>query len=99
MRQVGFRPAAVLDIEAAYQWYEGQRPGLGEQFLEAVEAAVEAVLAFPEASPIVHRDARRVLLERFPYGLYYRTAGQQVIVVACMHGARDPNEWRSRLEG
>jgi hypothetical protein len=63
-------------IQAAYLWYEEQRPGLGEDFLEAIDVAIASVLAFPEAYPIIHRDARRVLLERFPYGLYYRIAGQ-----------------------
>ena len=98
MKRAGFRPAAALDIRAAYLWYEEHRPGFGEQFLAAVDAAVESVLAFPEAYPVIHRDARRVLLERFPYGLFYRIAGQRVIVVACMHGARDPEEWRLRLD-
>jgi len=88
-----------LHIQAAYLWYEEQRPGLGEEFLEGIDAVIESLLAFPEAYPILHRGARRVLLARFPYGLYYRIADQQVIVVACMHGARDPKEWRSRLDG
>jgi plasmid stabilization system protein ParE len=99
LRQAGFRPAALLDIQAAYLWYEEQQPGLGEEFLAAIDVAIESVLTFPEAYTIVHRDARRILLERFPYGLYYRIAGQQVIFVACMHGARDPKKWRSRLKG
>ncbi len=57
---------AVAEIEAARVWYEVQRPGLGDDFLGAVETAVESLLAFPEASPIDYRDARRCLLERYP---------------------------------
>lgn len=99
MRRVGFRPAASADVEAAHAWYEEQRPGLGEEFLAAVDAAVASILTFPEANPVVHRGARRFLLERFPYGLYYRLSGEQVIIVACLHAARDPRVWRSRLDG
>ena len=99
MTRSGFRPAASADVQAAYEWYEAQRPGLGKEFIAAVEAAVVSLLAFPEAYPVVHRSARRVLLERFPYGLYYRIEGARVVVVACMHAARDPRRRDARLAG
>ncbi len=99
MTRAGFRRAASADVDAAYEWYEEQRPGLGDEFVAAIDAAVASILAFPEAYPVVHRGARRVLLERFPYSLYYRLVGQRVIIVACMHAARDPKAWRSRLDG
>lgn len=99
MTRSGFRPAASADVQAAYEWYEAQHPGLGNEFIAAVDTAVASILAFPEAYPVVHRGARRVLLERFPYGLYYRIESTRVVVVACMHAARDPRRWRSRLDG
>jgi plasmid stabilization system protein ParE len=97
--QPGFRPAASADVDTAYEWYEEQRAGLGEEFLAAVDAAVASIVEYPEAYPVVHRGTRRILLEHFPYGLYYRLADQQVLIVACMHAARDPKVWRSRLDG
>ena len=33
------RPAAAADIDEAYLWYEGQRAGLGEEFLVALRSA------------------------------------------------------------
>ncbi|MBI3939568.1 MAG: type II toxin-antitoxin system RelE/ParE family toxin [Acidobacteria bacterium] len=99
MTRAGFRPAASADVDAAYEWYQEQRPGLGDEFVVAIDAAVASILAFPEAYPVVHRGVRRVLLERFPYGLYYRLTGQRAIIVACMHAARDAKVWRSRLDG
>ena len=30
------RPAAAADLEEAFVWYEGQRAGLAEEFLDAV---------------------------------------------------------------
>ena len=99
MTRAGFRPAASADVDAAYDWYEEQRPGLGDEFVTAIDAAVASILAFQEAYPVIHRGARRVLLERFPYALYYQLAGHRVIIVACMHAARDPKAWRSRLNG
>jgi plasmid stabilization system protein ParE len=96
VKQVGFRPAAAADVEAAYEWYEEQRFGLGGEFLAAVEKAMQSISEQPDAYPIVHRGTRRILLARFPYGLYYRIVGDQLVVVACMHAARHPLRWRSR---
>jgi len=93
---VGLRPAAAADIEAAYEWYEEQRLGLGEEFLAAVEKAMQSLVERPDAYPVVHRGTRRVLLARFPYGIYYRIVGTQLVVVACMHAARHPLRWQSR---
>jgi len=91
-----FRPAAAADVEEAYRWYESQQAGLGEEFLEATGLVIESVMANPELFPIIHRQTRRVLLRRFPYGLYYRIVDDQIVIVACMHGRRDPRRWQSR---
>jgi plasmid stabilization system protein ParE len=94
-----FLSAAVADVESARDWYEAQRPGLGAEFIDAVDAAVTLIVDFPDAHPVVHRDARRYLLGRFPYGIHYRVEGNGVIVVARMHAARDPRRTRRRLRG
>ena len=90
------RPAASADVEDAYRWYEAQQTGLGEEFLAAADAAIKSVVANPLQFPVIHRQTRRALFRRFPYGLYYRIVSDQIIVVACMHGRRDPRRWQSR---
>jgi len=91
------RPAAAADIDDAYQWYELQQPGLGDEFLGALRSARDRIMEHPEAYPAVHRATRRFLIpERFPYGLYYRVYEQAIVVVACMHVRRDPRQWRRR---
>ena len=90
------RPAASADVEDAYRWYEAQQTGLGEEFLAAAEAVIKSVVANPLQFPVIHRQTRRALLRRFPYGFYYRIVEDQIVVVACMHGRRDPRRWQSR---
>ncbi len=97
MTSVWFLPSALDDVRTAYAWYEGERPGLGDEFLEAVQSALDRILGFPLASPVVHRDARRSLVERFPYCVYYRVAGDGLVVVALLHAARDPDVPESRI--
>ena len=96
MKPVIFTPPAEADVEEAFRWYEAQREGLGAAFRHALDIAVSALESNPEAYPVVHRNTRRILLPRFPYGLYYRQVGDDLVVVACIHGKRHPRVWRSR---
>jgi hypothetical protein len=52
--QLVIRPAAALDIEDAYDWYESQRPGLGEEFLAALTSTRNRVFEHPRSFPVIH---------------------------------------------
>lgn len=96
-RTLSFRPEAEADIAAAYEWYEQRSPGLGAEFLRSVEAAIAAIERDPELYPVQYKRARRVLLRRFPFGLFYVLAPDLIEVIACIHTRRHPRRWRSRL--
>ena len=100
MTDVWFLREALDDLRAAHRWYEQQRLGLGDEFADVVDAAVESIVSFPAARPVVHRQARRYLLERFPYCVYYRLhEDRAVIIVACLHVALDPRRHQARMRG
>jgi toxin ParE1/3/4 len=88
------RQEAERDLDQAYNWYNVKVPGLGSDFLVAVERALESIQANPERFPIVYRKVQRALLRRFPYGIFFVTDGDQIAVLAVMHTARDPDKWR-----
>jgi plasmid stabilization system protein ParE len=90
------RPEAAADIEDAYQWYEAQQAGLGEEFILAADEVIKAVVANPLQFPVIHRQTHSVLFHRFPYRIFYRIVNDEIVVVACMHGARNPRRWQSR---
>ena len=96
MNQLVLRPSAAADLEDAYLWYEKQQRGLGEEFLSAVSKILEAIVENPRQYPVIHRETRRALLRRFPYGIFYRILEDRVVIVACMHASREPHRWRSR---
>lgn len=90
------RPAAAADIDEAFLWYEGQRPGLGHEFLAAANTLIDAIAEHPLRYPVIRRNTRRALLRRFPYAMYFRIYDQVIVVVACMHGRRNPRRWQAR---
>ncbi|HLM68258.1 MAG TPA: type II toxin-antitoxin system RelE/ParE family toxin [Longimicrobium sp.] len=91
------RPEAEADIDAAFDWYEDQEPGLGAEFIRSVDAALASVERQPHAYPVIYRTARRALLRRFPYAVFYLVQNYAVEVVACMHFKRHPRRWRLRV--
>lgn len=91
-----FRPEARDELLEAQAWYEDRARGLGEQFARAVAVAVDALQRAPEQYPRVHGETRRVLLRRFPYAIFYRATGNEIVILAVFHLARDPARWRSR---
>jgi toxin ParE1/3/4 len=96
LRTLVTRPEAEAEITEAAEWYDDQRPGLGDEFLAAVrDAAVRAVEA-PARYRRVERDLRWVLLHRFPYALIFRESATELVVFGCVHLRRDPATWRSR---
>ena len=96
MTGVIYRPEAVADIVEASAWYARQKAGLGEEFLSAVSDTAKRIAEQPMQYAVVHREIRRALVRRFPYGLFYRVWDQQIVVVACFHTSRNPRNWRSR---
>jgi len=87
-----FRPEAEAELLDARAWYEEERVGLGALFAAAIETTVTLILQNPLAYPRVKDDTRRALVPRFPYAVYF----DEVIVLAVMHGRRNPRRWRSR---
>lgn len=74
------RTAAEVDVEEARAWYDGQRPGLGYEFLLATADALRQLEVNPKRFPIYYRGFRRVLVRRFPYKVFYRIEADAVIV-------------------
>jgi len=99
VKRLAYQPAAVADVRAAFEWYERQRKGLGDEFLAALARAEDVVRASPFAHRVVRRDARRVMLRRFPYQIIYRVVADIIVVVACFHGRRSPKRLESRDDG
>jgi len=90
-------PEADADLKEALAWYEGIHPDLGMRFALAVDAAVEVIARSPLAFQMVHAEIRRAGIRRFPYGLFFKMESNRIVVVACMHGRRNPKRWKVRL--
>lgn len=87
-----------MDITAAQDWYEGQLPGLGARFRIELDSTVLRIEANPLQFPVVFTgDVRRALVRDFPYGVFFGSEPEAVMVIACFHASRDPQHWQRRM--
>ncbi len=88
-----FSARALRETCEAQEWYELQSPGLGAEFMAAMELQLkrleQAPLLYSEVIPNVHR----ALLPRFPYGLFYVAQSNFVHISTLLHDARNSGCW------
>jgi len=96
VKTVRFLRPAEQEMLAAARYYELQAPGLGDDFLDKIDAAVRDIGTNPSRWPIIRSDIRRRLIHRFPYALLYRVDPDEVVVQATMHLHRRPDYWMDR---
>jgi plasmid stabilization system protein ParE len=86
---VTIRPKAKADLRRAHDWYEEHCAGLGDEFLADHAEALLRLESDPERFPLYYRGFRRVLTHRFPYKIFFRIVGQNIIVFRILHGAQN----------
>ena len=94
---------AERELEEALRWYEEKRPGLGAEFLSAVDDALTQIRRLPNTGgrvPQVNPDlrVRRIPLKKFPYHVVYLETDDAIRVLAFAHDRRRPGYWLSRYE-
>jgi hypothetical protein len=101
VKRAALSARAELDIVAAVTWYEGERAGLGERFLESVDATLSTLGSRHPRR--LHFEARQDLwwvpVGRWPYTILFvgRDGDELLRVFAVTHERRAPGHWRSRL--
>lgn len=96
MLKLIIKPQAEEDVKEAAKWYNTAREGLGNDFLLALEAKLNAISRNPEAFQLVYKKVRRALTDRFPYGIFFIVENNKVFVIAIIHTCRNPKVWRKR---
>ena len=83
--------AALRDLARGHRFYERQREGLGRYFVGSLVADIDALAVHGG----VHRQVfgyHRALSRRFPYAIYYRVEGGEVIVLRVLDCRQDPGK-------
>ena len=94
--RIVYHPEAEAEFLAALLYYNADNEQAGKRFALEVAAALQLVVAFPEAWPILEDGIRRCLVSRFPYALIYRIEAAGIYIHAVTHLSRRPGYWKHR---
>ena len=97
MNQIRIQPAPAADADEAATWYETQLDGLGIEFLLELDVAIDRATDAPMNYEDLYLGVRRVLMERFPYSVYFTYEGEMVEIIAVLHQHQSPDTWQSRI--
>jgi plasmid stabilization system protein ParE len=87
-------PLAHLDEFEAYEWYEQQRIGLGEELLTELEACYQKIAEHPEYFSFIdeRKELRDCLMPRFPFLIVFRIINNTVEVITVHHAKKHPSK-------
>lgn len=88
---------AKEDLREGWKFYEQSSSGLGEYFLDCIQADVRSLQIYAG----IHERAEgfhRMLVKRFPFAVYYLIEGERVDVYAILDCRRDPEWIAKRLD-
>lgn len=90
---------AESDVYDSFLWYEKQKEGLGEEFLEALDAAGQAITNNPTTYRIRYKNrVRAFVVDRFPYLILYVVNGNDIDVLSVFNTNQHPRKWKERLK-
>lgn len=81
---------AFLEIEDAKEYYNLQKPTLGDTFKNDVKRSIESIKEFPNLYPNITNDLKRTLLHRFPYSIFYAVTNNTILILSVAHQHRKP---------
>ena len=93
-----YHPSAEQELIDSAAYYESNLEGLGEEFLTAIDHALDSIEESPLAYYFSHPDLtmRRYPVKRFPFFLYYRISNELIEVFAVAHQSKRPDYWTGR---
>jgi len=92
MYKLVIRQRATNDTQDAYQWYEEQKIGLGDLFIQEIRDSYAKLETHPVAYHKVEYEFRQFNMKKFPYVIVYDIddTNKLVIVYTIFHNKRNP---------
>lgn len=91
-----YHPDAANELTSSIEYYEKKSIGLGAEFLDEIEEAIEQILAHPQSGSLLTKQDQRILLDRFPFEIIYIVSESMITISAIKHLKRKPGYWKSR---
>lgn len=93
-----FSLGAESDFLEITSYYREIREGLNDDFVLCLEMELEIIKRQPQIYKKAIGDARKAVLHRFPYKVYYVVMEKNIIIVALVHHKRSNRLIKQKLK-
>ncbi len=97
MKQIIIHEKAEKELWHSVEYYEDKVAGLGLDFENEIQKALLSIQRHPNINTESKYGARRYLLHRFPYFIYYDEYEDYIWIIAFAHTSRKPYYWKNRI--
>ncbi|EKD26511.1 MAG: hypothetical protein ACD_79C01144G0002 [uncultured bacterium] len=89
--------SASKDLIQGYWFYEKQRTGLGNFFLDSLFSDIDSLTIYAGIHSIHFNGFYRLLSKRFPYAIYYKINKDIVLIYSVLDCRKNPNWIKNKL--
>lgn len=94
---VRYLSVAEKELDKAIEYYEDKEVGLGLRFYAEYRAALERILAYPDAWYALSEKTRRCRTKVFPFGIIYQIRSGEILIIAVAELHQKPGYWKDRI--
>jgi hypothetical protein len=94
---IKFIPPSDQEFIDAYNYYEDQLLGLGDQFINDFNITIKLIIEYPLSRIKVGKRTRKALLKRFPYLILYVFEENKIHITCIAHQHRNPDYYIDRI--
>jgi toxin ParE1/3/4 len=88
---VVYAPRALRDLESIATYLVARNPAGAINVLGAIKSSIDTLSFFPQIGRLVDSAGhRRVPVLRYPYLIFYRIAGDELLILHVRHTSRRP---------
>ena len=97
--KIRWDPDARQELREAVRFLNERQHGLGGQFRQRVNEAVERIRNDPTSYERVEQNIHRCNVKRFAYSMFYQAKpDNNIVVFAIVHNSRRFGYWKHRIQ-
>ena len=95
---VVYAPRALRDLEGISAYLIERNPAAAVNVLGAIKSSIDTLSFFPQIGRLVDNAGhRRIPVVRYPYLIFYRIAGDELLILHIRHSSRRPIDTTTEL--
>jgi toxin ParE1/3/4 len=93
-----YAPRAIRDLESIASYLGERSPSGAVNVLSAIRSRIDVLPFYPHiAPPLDDAGHRRLSVVRYPYVIFYRISGDEILILHIRHTSRRPLDSTNEL--